>query len=115
MSSLPQRADQLMVLIPAYNEEGAVGQVIDGVRQVLPEAQIVVIDDCSTDNTVAVASAAGAEVVTIPCNLGIGGAVQTGFKFAREHGFDVVVRLDGDGQHDPNEASSLLTALNTGQ
>lgn len=104
-----------MVLIPAYNEEGAVGHVIDGVRQVLPRAEIVVIDDCSTDNTVKVAGEAGATVVSVPCNLGIGGAVQTGFKFAREHGYDVVIRLDGDGQHDPNETATLLAALKSGE
>jgi len=115
MSPLPQRAEHLMVLIPAYNEEGAISHVIDGVHQVLPYANIVVIDDCSTDNTAEVARSAGAIVVSVPCNLGIGGAVQTGFKFAREHDYDVVVRLDGDGQHDPNESLALMAALKSGQ
>jgi glycosyltransferase involved in cell wall biosynthesis len=104
-----------MVLLPAYNEEGAIGHVIEGVRQVLPKAAIIVIDDCSTDNTVKVARKAGATVVCIPCNLGIGGAVQTGFKFAREHNYDVVVRLDGDGQHDPDEIPALYAALMSGR
>lgn len=115
MSPLPQHAEHLMVLIPAYNEEGAIGHVVDGVHQVLPHANIVVIDDCSTDNTAEVARTAGAIVVSLPCNLGIGGAVQTGFKFAREHNFDIVVRLDGDGQHDPDEAPLLLAALSAGR
>jgi len=104
-----------MALLPAYNEEGAIGHVIEGVRQVLPEADIVVIDDCSTDNTMQVARDAGATVICVPYNLGIGGAVQTGFKFARQHNYDVVVRLDGDGQHDPNEIPILYAALRSDQ
>lgn len=115
MSPSPIRAKDIMVLLPAYNEAGAIGHVIEGVRQVLPQADIVVIDDCSTDNTVQVARDAGATVLCIPSNLGIGGAVQTGFKFAREHNYDVVIRLDGDGQHDPNEVPALYAALSSGQ
>lgn len=109
------RVKNIMALLPAYNEAGAIGHVIEGVKQVLPQADIVVIDDCSTDNTVQVARDAGATVVCIPCNLGIGGAVQTGFKFAREHNYDVVIRLDGDGQHDPNEVPALFAAISSGR
>ena len=105
------RVNNIMALLPAYNEAGSIGHVIEGVKQVLPQADIVVIDDCSTDNTVQVARDAGATVVCIPCNLGIGGAVQTGFKFAREHNYDVVIRLDGDGQHDPRDIPKILEAL----
>ncbi|MFN2107300.1 MAG: glycosyltransferase family 2 protein, partial [Candidatus Promineifilaceae bacterium] len=72
-------------------------------------------DDCSTDRTSAVARAAGAEVVRIPYNLGIGGAVQTGLKFAREHNYDIVIRLDGDGQHDPAEIPMLFAAVKSGR
>jgi glycosyltransferase involved in cell wall biosynthesis len=115
VSPSPIRAKNIMVLLPAFNEAGAIGHVIEGVQQVLPQADIVVIDDCSTDNTVQVARNAGATVVCIPCNLGIGGAVQTGFKFAREKNYDVVIRLDGDGQHDPNEVPTLYAALSSGR
>ncbi len=115
MSAKIRRAAQMMVLIPAYNEEGSIGHVIRGVFDVLPQAVIVVIDDCSTDKTAQVAQHAGATVVSIPCNLGIGGAVQTGFKFAREHNFDYVIRLDGDGQHEPKEAMPIISALLAGQ
>ena len=115
MSLSPIRAKNIMVLLPAYNEAGAIGHVIEGVRQVLPHADIVVIDDCSTDDTGQVARDAGATVVCIPCNLGIGGAVQTGFEFAREHNYNVVIRLDGDGQHDPNEVPALFAALSSGR
>ncbi len=109
------RAEHIMALIPAYNEEESIGSVVDGVRAVLPQADIVVIDDCSTDRTVDVARATGAIVVRIPCNLGIGGAVQTGLKFAREHRYDLVIRLDGDGQHDPEEIPMLFAAVKTGK
>ncbi len=115
MSPSPSGTKNIMVLLPAYNEEGAITHVIKGVQQVLPDADIVVIDDCSTDNTAQVARDVGATVVCIPCNLGIGGAVQTGFKFAREHDYDVVIRLDGDGQHDPNEIPTLFAALSSGR
>ena len=80
-----------------------------------PELDVVVIDDGSVDATAEVAAAAGAEVVRLPFNLGIGGAVQTGFKYALEHGYEVVLRLDGDGQHDPQELPSLLAPLERGE
>lgn len=114
MSPSPIWAKKIMALLPAYNEEGAIGTVVEGVQRVLPTADIVVIDDSSTDNTAQVARDAGATVVSLPCNLGIGGAVQTGFKFAREHNYDVVIRLDGDGQHDPGEIPTLFAALKSG-
>ena len=72
---------------------------------------MLVIDDGSEDATAASAAAAGAAVVRLPFNLGIGGAVQTGFKYALEHGYDTVIRLDGDGQHDPQEIPQLLAPL----
>jgi hypothetical protein len=104
-----------MAMVPAYNEEGAIARVVAGIRAVLPHADIIVIDDCSSDQTAAVARAAGAIVVSLPCNLGIGGAMQTGLKFARAHHYDIVVRLDGDGQHDPREIPRLLGAVTSGQ
>lgn len=115
MSPIAARAERIMALVPAYNEEGAIAQVVVGIRQALPQADVVVIDDCSLDATTAVARAAGANVVRLPCNLGIGGAMQTGLKFARAKSYDYVIRLDGDGQHDPQEALLLLTAVKSGQ
>jgi glycosyltransferase involved in cell wall biosynthesis len=100
-----------LAIVPARNEEGAVGGVVDELRAFDPGLQVVVIDDGSTDRTAEVARAAGAVVVRHPFNLGIGGAVQTGFRYALEHGFDVAVRLDGDGQHDPGELPALLEPL----
>jgi glycosyltransferase involved in cell wall biosynthesis len=97
-----------IAIVPAHNEEGSVGRVIDEIREFDPDFDIVVIDDGSADRTAAVADAAGARVVRLPFNLGIGGAVQTGFRYALEHGFQLAVRLDGDGQHDPAELPALL-------
>jgi len=99
---------RVVAIVPAFNEEGALPGVINGIRSFDPTFDIVVVDDGSTDRTAAVAREHGAAVVTLPYNLGIGGAVQTGFVYAYEGGYDVAVRLDGDGQHDPADLEALL-------
>ena len=109
---MPER--RRLAVVPARNEEDAVGRVVAELRAFDPELDVVVVDDGSTDATGERAAAAGAAVVRLPFNLGIGGAVQTGFKFALEHGYDTVVRLDGDGQHDPQEIPHLLGPLARG-
>ncbi len=114
MPPTQRRPEKIMALIPAYNEEKSIASVITGVHEILPQADIIVIDDSSGDQTGPAAAAAGAHVVRLPCNLGIGGAMQTGLKFARAFGYDLVVRLDGDGQHDPAEIPALYTAVATG-
>ena len=106
-----QKSESLLIIIPAYNEEGAIPRVIHETRRYAPQADIVVIDDGSADNTAEVARKAGVIVLRHPFNLGIGGAMQTGLKFAVKHGYDYVVRLDGDGQHDPAEIDKLLAPL----
>ena len=105
---------RVVAIVPAFNEEGAVVAVIDGIRAFDPSFDVVVVDDGSTDRTAAVARERGAAVVTLPYNLGIGGAVQTGFVYAAEHGYDVAVRLDGDGQHDPTDLAALLVPIDDG-
>jgi glycosyltransferase involved in cell wall biosynthesis len=102
------RALKRVAIVPAFNEEEAVTRVIEELRAFDPGLEIVVIDDGSTDRTAETARACGASVVRLPFNLGIGGAVQTGFRYAWEHGFDVAVRVDGDGQHDPAELGAVL-------
>lgn len=109
------RSGRVIAIVPAHNEEGAIGGVVDEIRAFDPSFDVVVIDDGSTDGTAAIASSHGAAVVVLPFNLGIGGAVQTGFKYALEHGYEVAVRLDGDGQHDPAELAALLAPIRGGE
>jgi len=106
---------RVVAVVPAYNESGAVGRVVDEIRAACPEAEVVVVDDASTDETAAVAEARGATVLRLPFNVGIGGAVQTGFRYALEEGFDRAVRLDGDGQHDASEIPTLFAPLERGE
>src|SRR3954452_12700828 len=96
-----------LAIVPAYNEEATVGSVIRALHEHAPAFDVVVIDDGSTDATAAMASRAGAAVVKLPFNVGIGGAVQSGFKYALQHGYEFCVQVDGDGQHDPREISKL--------
>jgi glycosyltransferase involved in cell wall biosynthesis len=104
-----------VAIVPALNEEGSIGRVIDELRAFDPGLEIVVIDDASTDRTREVASARGAHVLRLPFNLGIGGAVQTGFRFAWENDFDLAVRVDGDGQHDPGELARVIEPVLAGE
>src|SRR6059036_3498238 len=101
-------SERRVVIVPAMNEEQNIGRVIDELRGFDPALDIVVIDDGSLDRTVDVARAHGARVLRLPFNLGIGGAVQTGFRYAFENGFDLAVRVDGDGQHDPAELNTII-------
>ena len=89
-----------LAIVPAYNEEGSVARVIDEIRAFDPGFEVVVVDDGSGDRTAEVAEEKGARVLTLPYNLGIGGSVQTAFRYALENDFELAVRLDGDGQHD---------------
>ena len=100
-----------IAIVPARNEADSIGGVLDELRAFDPALDVVVVDDGSSDGTFAIAAGRGAAVVRLPFNLGIGGAVQTGFKYALEHGYDVAVRLDGDGQHDATELPKLLAPL----
>jgi glycosyltransferase involved in cell wall biosynthesis len=103
-----------VAVVPAYNEAATIGGVIASLRRHVPDFDVLVVDDGSTDETSALARAAGARVVRPPFNLGIGGAVQTGFVYAREGGYDLMVQVDGDGQHDPRELHKLLEAMQAG-
>jgi glycosyltransferase involved in cell wall biosynthesis len=105
---------RVLVVIPTYNEAGNIGAVVTAVRAIAA-GEIVVIDDCSDDDTATLARAAGAIVLRHSCNLGIGGAVQTGFLYALQCGYDAVVRVDGDGQHDPAYITAMLEPLASGR
>lgn len=101
----------LCVVVPAYNEGASIAEVAASIRSALPGAHVVVVNDGSSDDTAAQAERAGAAVISLPVNLGIGGAMQTGFRYALRHGFDMALQVDGDGQHDPAEAMQLLAPL----
>ena len=104
-----------IAIVPALNEEGSVGRVIDEIHAFDPGFDIVVVDDGSTDRTAGIAADRGAHVLRLPFNLGIGGAVQTGYRFAFERGYDVAVQVDGDGQHDAAQLPTILEPVLTGQ
>jgi glycosyltransferase involved in cell wall biosynthesis len=97
--------------MPAFNEAPNLPAVLDTVRRAVPEVDVVVVDDGSTDGTSSVARQHGATVLRLPFNLGIGGALRTGFRYAVEHDYDAAVQLDADGQHDPAMIPVLLDAL----
>ncbi len=103
----------LLVIIPALNEAGAIGSVVTEVREAVPQSDVLVIDDCSSDGTGSRARAAGARVLTLPYHLGLGGAVQAGYKLAYELGYEYVIRVDGDGQHNPRDIPRVLDRLIT--
>jgi glycosyltransferase involved in cell wall biosynthesis len=107
-------APAILVILPALNESQNLPKTLAQIRQHVPNADIVVVNDGSIDSTPEVAKAAGAFVLNLPYNVGIGAAVQTGFKFADAYGYDIVVRNDGDGQHSPEGITQLLDALQQG-
>lgn len=98
----------IVAIVPAWNEADAIGQVVDEIRAFDSSIDVVVVDDGSQDETATAAASAGATVLRLPFNVGIGGAVQTGYRFARDGDYDFAVRLDGDGQHDAAELAKLL-------
>jgi glycosyltransferase involved in cell wall biosynthesis len=106
---------KMLVIMPAYNEAENVASTVRRVRDAVPEIDILVVDDGSEDATAEQAFAAGAEVVSLPCNLGYGAAVQTGFRYALLHGYDAGVQMDADGQHDPASIRALLDPVVAGQ
>jgi glycosyltransferase involved in cell wall biosynthesis len=109
----PHAPGSLLVIVPALNEEGAIAAVVHSIRQHVPGTPVLVIDDCSWDGTVVRARQAGADVLQLPHHLGLGGAVQAGYKLAYELGFDYVIRVDGDGQHDARDIPRVWDKLKT--
>jgi glycosyltransferase involved in cell wall biosynthesis len=102
-----------LAIVPAYNEAGMVARVVRDIRREAPGFDVLVVDDGSTDGTAAEAESEGATVISHPYNLGIGGAVQSGYKYALRHGYDVAVQVDGDGQHKPEYLPQMVEALHT--
>ncbi len=100
-----------LIAIPAWNEQGSITDVIAKVREHRPDADILVVNDGSTDETAELASAAGALVVSLPFNVGVGGAMRTAFLYAKREGYDALVQVDADGQHDPADLDHVLEGL----
>jgi len=100
-----------LAIIPAYNEGESVGDVIRAIQREMPDCSIVVVDDGSRDTTAAAARRAGAIVLQLPFNLGIGGAVQTGYRYAWINGYEIAIQVDADGQHPPSEMSKVIQPI----
>src|SRR3954447_770976 len=107
----PSIERRLLVVMPALNEEHAVGETIRELRDIYPSLDLLVIDDGSSDKTAEVARIAGAQVCQLPFNLGVGGAMRTGYRYAIRHGYEAVVQVDADGQHDPAYLKVLVDGL----
>ncbi|MXV94155.1 MAG: glycosyltransferase family 2 protein [Chloroflexi bacterium] len=105
---------RILVILPALDEGRSIDATLRGIHEALPQADTLVIDDGSRDDTAAAAQAAGAKVLRMPYNVGIGAAVQAGFQFAARQGYTIVLRNDGDGQHAPQNNPQLLAALSAG-
>jgi glycosyltransferase involved in cell wall biosynthesis len=105
----------VVAIVPAWNEAAAIGGVVDEILAFDPTIHVVVVDDASDDETASVAQRHGAKVLPLLFNVGIGGAVQTGFRYARDEGYEIAVRLDGDGQHDASELGKLIGPVRAGE
>jgi glycosyltransferase involved in cell wall biosynthesis len=106
---------RVLAIVPAHNEGETTAEVVNDIHSLAPGVDVVVVDDCSNDRTGEYARRAGASVLPLPVNLGIGGAVQTGFKYAEAHNYDCVIQVDGDGQHDPAEIGLITGPLSRGE
>jgi glycosyltransferase involved in cell wall biosynthesis len=107
---MPEMTKKLAI-VPAYNEEACVARVVSAIHEHSPDFDVLVIDDGSTDSTSRCAERAGAKVLRHPFNLGIGGAVQSGYQYAARHGYQIAAQVDADGQHDPRYLSDLVDRL----
>ncbi len=106
---------RVLIVVPAYNEGRIIGRVVKEIKKLYPDFDLVVVNDGSGDGTLAEAEAEGAKVISLPYNLGIGGAVQTAFKIARDGNYDATVQIDGDAQHDPTYLMGVLTPVLKGE
>lgn len=104
-------AARAIIVVPAWNEQLNVGDTVREIRAATPDIPVLVVSDGSTDRTADVAREAGALVMELPFNLGVGGAMRAGFRYAVRHGYDAAIQVDADGQHDPSEVPSLLAKL----
>lgn len=110
-TSKTAQESKVLVMIPAYNEQENIARVVQSIHHYVPHADVIVIDDGSIDATKAMAESAGAQVVSLPFNMGYGVACQTGFKYAFRNNYDYLIQMDGDGQHEPSCIPGMLAAI----
>jgi len=108
---MTSKLPRLLVVVPAWNEEATIADVVREIEREVPTADVLVVNDGSTDDTVAVAHAAGAAVLDLPLNLGVGGAMRAGFKYALREGYELAAQVDADGQHDPRHVALLWETM----
>ena len=102
---------KVLVIVPAYNEEESIKKVVNEIKSKNKDVDVIVVNDGSKDNTVKEAKNTEALVVDLPCNLGIGGAVQTGYLYAYNNNYDIAIQIDGDGQHDPSYIKQMVEII----
>lgn len=102
---------RVLIIVPAWNESGSIGEIVSEIRGELPGTDVLVVDDGSADDTESVARAAGAIVLRLPFNLGVGGAMRLGYRYAMQAGYEIAVQIDADGQHDPRYVPKLTDGL----
>ncbi|WP_292674498.1 MULTISPECIES: glycosyltransferase family 2 protein [unclassified Microbacterium] len=108
---MAQQTGGVLVIVPAWNEERNVGNTVREILETDPAYSVVVVDDGSTDDTARVAREAGARVIPLPFNMGVGGAMRTGFTYAQRHGYARAIQVDADGQHNPRDIAAVLSGL----
>jgi glycosyltransferase involved in cell wall biosynthesis len=108
---MTETPDRVLIIVPAWNEARNVGATVAEIRQASPRYDVAVIDDGSSDETAEVARDAGATVLSLPFNLGVGGAMRTGFTYAQRHGYRRAIQVDADGQHNPADIDRVLAGL----
>ena len=106
---------KVLIIIPAYNEAENISGTLNDLKEQCPWADYLIINDCSTDGTRQILEKLGVEYLDLPINLGIGGGVQTGYRYAMEHGYDIAIQFDGDGQHMAQYISNLIDPIARGQ
>lgn len=106
---------RVLIIIPAFNEEKSIEKVVDNITENYPQYDYLVVNDCSTDNTRSILEQRGYNHISLPVNLGIGGAVQSGYLYATQNGYDIAIQIDGDGQHDPAYIEKLIAPIVAGE
>lgn len=109
------KENRILVIIPAYNEELSITKTLRMLKQWCPKYDCIVVNDCSSDNTLEVLRESKTKYLSLPTNLGIGGAVQCGYKYAALNDYDIAIQMDGDGQHDPKYYPQAVEMLNNGE